>query len=44
MKVGAEEVGDVGVVVEPEFVFLGLFVGAGAAPHHLVELDGGDCR
>ena len=38
-EVGAEQVGDVGVVVEPELVFLRLFVDAGAAPDHLVELD-----
>ena len=39
-EVGAEQVGDAGVVVEPELVFLRLFVDAGAAPDHLVELDG----
>ncbi len=40
-EIGAEEIGDAGVVVEPELVFLRLLMDAGAAPDHLVELDGG---
>src|SRR5690606_26235066 len=39
-EVHAKQVGHTGVVVEPEFVFLRFFVDAGAAPDHLVELDG----
>ncbi len=38
-EVGAEQAGDVGVVVEPELVLLRLFVDALAAPDHLEELD-----
>ena len=40
-EVGAEQIGDAGVVVEPELVLLRLLVDAGAAADHLVELDGG---
>ena len=40
-EVGAEEVGDTSVVVEPELVFLGFLMDARAAPDHLVKLDRG---
>src|SRR5262249_2504743 len=40
-KVGAEQIGDSCVVIEPELVFLGLLVDASAAPDHLIESNGG---
>src|SRR3989339_868008 len=38
-EVGAEQMGNIGVVVEPELVLLSFLMDAGAAPDHLVELD-----
>lgn len=35
----AEQSGDTGVVVEPELIFLGFFMDAGAATNHLIERD-----